>query len=205
MADSSWQGDVAVFAFDIVGYGKRSNADQLDVKNTTEDALKKASAKATEIRAQGWTAWADAGDGGYLLLSGDPRQALEVLEAFVGEIERYNKKARPEWQIDLRYALNYGPAYSKADDGSTKLVGNAINDCARLLDGMKRYQNPTGRVVASGAYKVKALQFGQLPDGLVQRLHDIEDKHGDHHEVWNARKLPGFGLEPAPQDLHDPR
>ena len=148
-----------------------------------------------------WTDWADAGDGGYLLMGGDPRKALEVLEAFVGQIERHNKRSVPEYQIELRYALNYGPVYSEND----RLTGNAINDCARLLDGMKRYTQPTGRVVASGAYKSKALEFGQVREGLFTRLADIEDKHGNAHEVWNVRKLPGYGREPAPEDLHRPR
>lgn len=120
---------------------------------------------------------------------------------FVGLIERHNKRSRPEYQIALRYALNYGPVYG--DNG--KLTGDAINDCARLLDGMKKYTEPTGRVVASGAYKTKVLDFGQVNEGLFARLYDIEDKHGGRHEVWNVRKLPGYGREPASGDLHDPQ
>lgn len=201
MADTSWQGDVSVFAFDVVDYSKRLNADQLDIKSTTEDCLKKAGVKAEQIRNQEWTNWADAGDGGYLLMGGDPRKALEVLEAFVALIERHNKRSLPEYQIELRYALNYGPVYSE----NGRLTGNAINDCARLLDGMKKYTQPTGRVVASGAYKTKVLEFGQVLEGLFTQLSDIADKHGNAHEVWNVRKLPGFGREPAPEDLHDPR
>ena len=82
MADTSWQGDVSVFALDIVGYSNRSNADQLDIKSTTEDCLERAGTKAEQIRQREWTSWADAGDGGYLLMGGDPRKALEVLEEF---------------------------------------------------------------------------------------------------------------------------
>jgi len=201
MTDASWQGDVSVFAFDIVGYSKRSDADQLDVKSTTEDCLERAGTKAEQIRQREWTSWADAGDGGYLLMGGDPRKALEVLEEFVGLIDRHYKRSLPEYRIELRYALNYGPVFSEHD----RLTGSAINDCARLLDGMKQYTMPTGRVVASGAYKNKVLEFGQVLEGLFTRLRDIEDKHARRHEVWNVRKLPGYGREPALEDLYDPR
>jgi len=201
MADTSWQGDVSVFAFDIVGYSKLTDEDQVEFKGTTEDCLEKASRKAEKIREQEWTSWADAGDGGYLLMGGDPRKALEVLEAFVGLIERHNNKSLPKYRVELRYALNYGPVYSE----NGRLTGSAINDCARLLDGMTRYKESTGRVVASGAYKAKVLEFGQVLEGLFSRLADIKDKHDNAHEVWNVRKLPGYGREPAPEDLHDPR
>lgn len=201
MADPSWQGDVAVFAFDVVDYTARESEHQLEVKHTTEDCLKKAGAKAEQIRQPEWTSWADAGDGGYLLMGGDPRKALEVLEAFVDLIERHNRKSIPEYQIKLRYALNYGPLYSEND----RLTGNAINDCARLLGGMGKYAQSTGRVVASGAFKSKVREFGQVPERLFIRLADIEDKHGNNHEVWNVYQHPGFGREPAPEDRHNPR
>jgi hypothetical protein len=201
MADESWQGDVSVFAFDVVGYSARSNADQLKIARTTQECLEKAGDKAEEIRQREWTSWADAGDGGYLLMSGDPRKALEVLEAFVGLIESDNLTRLAQYHIELRYALNYGSVYRE----NGRLTGNAINDCARLLDGMKKYTEPTGRVVASGSYKSKVLEFGQVPEGLFARLADIEDKRKQAHEVWNVRKLPGYGREPAPEDLHDPR
>jgi hypothetical protein len=54
MADESWQGDVSVFAFDIVGYSKRTNEGQLAIKSTTEDCLGKAGAKAEQIRQREW-------------------------------------------------------------------------------------------------------------------------------------------------------
>jgi hypothetical protein len=165
------------------------------------DCLDKAGAKAERIRSPEWTSWADAGDGGYLLMGGDPRKALEVLEAFVGLIDGDNRTRLPEYRIECRYALNYGPVFSE----NGKLTGDAINDCARLLDGMKKYTEPTGRVVASGAYKSKVLEFAQVLEGLFSRLADIEDKRGKAHEVWNVRKLPGYGREPAPEDLYDPR
>ena len=57
MTDQSWQGDVSVFAFDIVGYSKRANADQLDIKTTTEDFLEKAGTKAEQIRQREPFAW----------------------------------------------------------------------------------------------------------------------------------------------------
>ena len=48
-------------------------------------------------------------------MGGDPRKALEVLAAFVALIERDNKRSRPENEIALRYALNYGPVYGEKE------------------------------------------------------------------------------------------
>jgi hypothetical protein len=205
MASKDWQGEVSVFAFDIVGYSQRDNAGQLAIKSTTEDVLAKAGSRAADIKDRGWTAWADAGDGGYLLISGDPRQALGVLEEFVRLIDGKNSRRLPEWRIELRYALNYGPVYGDGQGDARKLVGDAINDCARLLDGMKQYRDPIGRVVASGSYRKRVLAFGQVADALFTRLRDITDKHGNSHEVWNLYKHPGYGRDAAPGDLHDPR
>jgi hypothetical protein len=82
-----------------------------------------------------------------------------------------------------------------------RLVGDAINNCARLLAGMRKER--IGQAVASGAYRERALAFGTVYSDLFTRLKDVTDKHGKSHEVWNVRQTPGFGIEVPPEEIYD--
>jgi class 3 adenylate cyclase len=139
------------------------------------------------------TMWADAGDGGYLLIKDDPRLPLRMLERFVWLIGQRNELLVEGARVRLRYALHYGPVFRKGSGRKQQLVGDAINDCARLLSGIAK--DRIGQVVASGAYRDKVLTFGTIHAGLFTRLPDITDKHGKRHEVWNVCQKPGFGIE----------
>jgi hypothetical protein len=195
MAGDDWQGDVAVFAFDIAGFTRFDHAAQLAAKELTERVLQRAAREAgVSVEEQSW--WADAGDGGYLLIAGDPRQALRVLERFVTLIERENARLVEDARVRLRYALHYGLVHRSGTGAGQRLVGDAINNCARLLSGIAK--DNTGQVVASGVYRDRVLAFGRVNAGLFTRLPDIVDKHGKRHEVWNVCQQPGFGLPPPP-------
>jgi hypothetical protein len=199
MSRSDWQGDVSVFAFDIVGFTRFDLQGQLRAKRLTDDVLDQALEELGISVAQ--RSWADAGDGGYLLINGDSRQALKVLERFVFLIKAANDDRIPERRVQLRYALHHGLVHREGNGDGQRLVGDAINNYARLLAGMRKEH--IGQVVASGAYRERALAFGTISSDLFTRLKDIVDKHADSHEVWNVRQTPGFGIEVPPEELYN--
>ena len=201
MAGPDWQGDVAVFAFDVVGYSPQRPREQLAIRQLT-DRLRDEAVRAAGVSIEGRKAWSDAGDGGYLSISGDPRQALRVLEHFVRELEAENERRLPNHRVALRYALHYGSVSISGEVEPRLVIGNAINDCERLLAGMRK--NLLGQVVASATFVDKVEAFG--PVGVrFEPLQPIVDKHGNEHSVFNVRKDPGFGIEVPPEDHLDPR
>jgi len=195
---NNWQGDVSVFSYDIVGFTKFDQSGQVRAKEFTDDILTKAiDGLGISVEQK---SWADTGDGGFLLISGDARQALRVLEKYVRLITEANKDRLPERRVRLRYALHYGMVHRGGAGKGQHLIGDAINNCARLLAGMRKEH--VGQVVASGDYRNKVLAFGTVPEELFTRLKDITDKHGGSHEVWNVRQSPGYGIDVPPEDLH---
>ncbi len=60
-----------------------------------------------------------------------------------------------------------------------------------------------GQVVASAAFVEKVEAFGRV--GVrFEWLKPIVDKHGNPHNLCNARKDPGFGIEVPKEDRADP-
>jgi hypothetical protein len=163
MPRSDWQCDVSVFAFDIVGFTRFDSQGQLRAKSLTDNVLTRVLDE-LGIRAE-QRGWADAGDGGYLLISGDSRDALRILNRFVFRITAENADRIPERRVQLRYALHHGLVHSQGEGEARRLVGDAINNCARLLAGMRKEH--VGQAVASGAYRERALAFGTVSSDLL--------------------------------------
>ena len=191
MADDDWQGDVSVFGFDVVGFTQQfDQARQVATKELTNRILQQAAREAGVVEQHSW--WVDAGDGGYQLIRGDSRQALRILEKFVTLMDNENRFRAPHAQVHLRYALNYGPVHRSGAGAAQCLIGDAINDCARLLSGIAK--GNIGQVVASASFKDQVLRFGRVHPGLFTRLPDVVDKHDKAHEVWNVCQQPGYGV-----------
>jgi len=58
-----------------------------------------------------------------------------------------------------------------------------------------------GQVVCSGAFFDAIGAFGNatvIPD----RLHDVVDKHGITHRVYNIQRNPGFGVVVLEREIH---
>ena len=194
MANNSWQDNVAVFAYDIVGFASFDQAGQRDAKALTDRVLEAATKDARLGADQ--TYYQDAGDGGYLMITTDARKALDVLEAFFTGMAQENQMLQEEYRVKNRYALHYDTIIVEGAAGDRRFLGDAINNCARLLTGMSR--DYLEQAVCSGAYRRHVLTFGKVDEQLFTRLLDIVDGHGNHHEVWNLHKSPGFGI-PVPK------
>lgn len=198
MVKKEFQGDVAVFGFDVVNFTKdRNQQNMLRIRRRTGRILGDA-IKAANVSSEGKRAWSDAGDGGYLCISGDPRQVLSVLEHFVGQLESDNETMMHEHRVALRYALHYDSISISGEGEERQIVGNAINVCARLLSQMNREYR--GQVVASAAFVKKVQEFGPV-GALFEQLIPFVDKHEKRHEVYNVRRDPGFGIKVPTEDL----
>ena len=196
----NFQGNVAVFGYDIIGFTGPNQADQVDAKALTDRVLEAAKKAASLSPDQ--VDYQDAGDGGYLIIKTDARRALDVLEAFVRGMEGENKKLQEQYRVSNRYAIHYDTISIDGEGANRRYLGDAINICARLLSGMRKDYRE--QAVCSGAYRSHVLTFGSIDERLFTRLKDIVDKHGKHHEVWNLYKSPGYGIPVAKEGFVRP-
>ena len=186
-----WAGRAYVFAYDIVGYARRAHHGQQQAVELTANARQ----AATAALSGATTVWCDAGDGGYLLIHSDVRAPLNALEAFAASVAAQNAVRLEEFRVALRYALDVGPVQiSEGRDGERQVVGDAINNCARLLSGMPKEN--LGQVVVSGTYRDELVGFYPGDAANFTLLADIIDKHGGRHVVWNLWKPPHVGMAP---------
>jgi len=198
MSDHDWQGHVAVFAYDIIGFTRLDQARQRDAKALTDRVLEAAKRKAGLAADQSF--YQDAGDGGYLMITADARKAVDVLEAFCTGLAQEYRMLQEDYRVQNRYAVHYDTIIVEGEETNRRFLGDAINNCARLLSGMRK--DVTEQAVCSGAYRDHVLTFGTVDERLFTRLRDIVDKHGNRHEVWKLHKSPGYGIAAPTEDLY---
>lgn len=196
MADNRF---LIVIGLDIEDYTKKSISKQHTSQKHLETWVIDGSENAKIASDPNEIIWIDSGDGGYLIFHTSYGKAVPFLESFYTQQQEYNSDAKEALAINVRAAVHCSDAlYWKGKLGE-KYAGNAINVCARILNGMSRsYRN---QVVCSGDYVRKLCGNEAIVDPL--RLPDYKDKHGALHEIWNIRKMPGFGVKPVEEDLHE--
>lgn len=181
---------VTIMACDIVGFSKLKSHQARAAKEKVTAFLRSSSPVET-TRA----GWADAGDGGYLLLEGGPDAAYRAVRAFIAA----NDADAGDPQLSFRYALHEGRATPLQGYAGTEYQSPAINETERRLSAMSKEH--VGQIVISGAYRA-TLEDEVPPDGReCLRLRDVADKHGTRHEVWNLVTPEGHGVTPAPEEL----
>jgi len=187
-----------VLGIDVISYSLKGLEDQVQAQEVLDRCLD------SSVR-ENWKKniddvhWIDAGDGGYLLLCGQEHRVLELLHAFQGKIEIDTKKWPEDEKLLFRYAIHSDRVKVWDAALGTKFTGHAINNCARLLNGMNKEQE--GQVVCSGNYFEAIGAFGNTTV-ISDRLYDVVDKHGITHKVYNLHRVPGFGVTPLPRERH---
>ena len=188
-----------VIGLDIEGYTNKPIIQQLKVQKKLEDWVLKASEEAKLSDSGVAPKWIDTGDGGFLIYETDYLKSLTFFEIFYRELDRHNDDVKDEAKILVRAAVHCDDALHWQGKLGVRYAGNAINVCARILNGMLRsYSN---QVVCSGIYMEKIMQGGVAVKG--RRMQDYVDKHGVGHDVWNMQKVPGFGVELETDHLHE--
>lgn len=192
MSPNPNQGDVrtlmaAVLFADLVGYSRKSVADQFAAKNSFRELLQRVLAPlGAESRIV-----LDTGDGAAVAFLEDPEHALYVALELREELEirgRDNHLAPG----DLRLGINLGPMKRMVDlNGQPNLVGEGMNTAERVMS----FAAP-GETTASRAFcdAISCLRESYL--NLFEPLGHRTDKHGREHEVFRVKGTP-FALEEA--------
>jgi len=178
MADSPGRTLVtSVLFLDIVGYSKKSVAEQMSVKEVFNDAL----AKALRPIAPPDRVILDTGDGAAVTFLGNPEDAL-----FSGLV------LQRETRLPVRIGINLGPVRLVKDlNGQTNVLGDGINVGQRVMS----FAEPGQLLVSRSFYEVVSRLSDEYED-LFTHLGERKDKHVRAHEVYSVNvegdALPAF-------------
>jgi len=172
MADSPGRTLVtSVLFLDIVGYSKKSVAEQMSVKQVFNDAL----GKALRPIAPPDRVILDTGDGAAVTFLGNPEDAL-----FAGLI------LRRESQLPVRMGINLGPVRLVKDlNGHTNILGDGINVGQRVMS----FADPGQLLVSRSFYEVVS-RLSDEYENLFTHLGERTDKHVRAHEVYSVNVEP---------------
>jgi hypothetical protein len=187
-----------VLGIDVISYSLKSLPDQVQSQDVLDRCLKRAMDEHWEGDLND-VHWIDAGDGGYLLLSGQEHVTLNIVQTLHASIADETRNWANEAAVDIRYAIHSDRIKVWSANFGNRYTGHAINNCARLLNGMNKEQK--GQVVCSGTFFDSIGAFGN-PTVTSDRLHDVVDKHGITHRVYNIRRNPGFGVAALEREIH---
>lgn len=192
MSPNPNQGDfrtlmAAVLFADLVGYSRKSVADQFAAKNSFRELLQRVLAPlGADSRIV-----LDTGDGAAVAFLEDPEHALYVALELREELEVRGRDGLLA-PGDLRLGMNLGPVRRMVDlNGQPNLVGEGMNTAERVMS----FAAP-GETTASRAFcdAISCLRESYLH--LFEPLGHRTDKHGREHEVFRVKGTQ-FALEEA--------
>jgi hypothetical protein len=161
----------SVLFLDIVGYSKKSVAEQMSVKQIFNESL----AKALKPIPPADRVILDTGDGAAVTFLGNPEDAL-----FSGLILQRDS------QLPVRMGINLGPVRLVKDlNGQTNVVGDGINVGQRVMS----FADPGQLLVARSFYEVVSRLSDQY-DNLFTHVGERKDKHVRAHEVYSVNVEP---------------
>ena len=162
----------SVLFLDIVGYSKKSVAEQMSVKQVFNDSL----ANALKPIGVPDRVILDTGDGAAVTFLGNPEDAL-----FSGLILQWDT------QLPVRMGINLGPVRLVKDlNGQTNVVGDGINVGQRVMS----FADPGQLLVSRSFYEVVS-RLSDEYDNLFTHLGERKDKHVRAHEVYSVNVDPG--------------
>jgi class 3 adenylate cyclase len=161
----------SVLFLDIVGYSKKSVADQMSVKQRFNDSLANALAPlATADRVI-----LDTGDGAAVTFLGNPEDAL-----FSGLILQNST------DLPVRMGINLGPVRLVRDlNGQTNILGDGINVGQRVMS----FADP-GQLLVSRSFFEVVSRLSDVYEGLFTHVGERKDKHVRAHEVYGVNLAP---------------
>lgn len=176
----------SVLFIDIVGYSKKSVAEQFELKRDFNALL----AGALEVLKRRDRIVVDTGDGAAVVFLGDPEDALIVGVAMRSRAAR----------IGVRMGINLGPVKLISDlNDQVNVVGDGINVAQRVMS----FAEPS-QLLVSSHYQDVVSRLSDQYSTLFTREGRRHDKHVREHEVYSvsdAIRIGGESLldEPAKQ------
>jgi Adenylate and Guanylate cyclase catalytic domain len=167
----------SVLFLDIIGYSKKSVAEQMSIKQVFNDQL----ANSLKPIPTAERVILDTGDGAAVTFLGNPEDAL-----FAGIILQQSN------ELPVRMGINLGPVRVVKDlNGQTNILGDGINVGQRVMS----FADPGQLLVSRSFYEVVS-RLSDEYDGLFTHVGERKDKHVRAHEVYSvnlgAEQLPDF-------------
>jgi hypothetical protein len=161
----------SVLFLDIVGYSKKSVAEQMGVKTRFNEAL----AKSLKPISPTERVILDTGDGAAVTFLGNPEDAL-----FSGLILQIST------DLPVRMGINLGPVRVVRDlNGQTNILGDGINVGQRVMS----FADPGQLLVSRSFYEVVS-RLSDVYDGIFEHVGERKDKHVRAHEVYGVNVPP---------------
>ncbi len=169
----------SVMFLDIVGYSKRTDAEQQKLKQTFTEVL----TRALEGVPPRDVIVLDTGDGAAIAFIGNPEDALAVA---IGV--RSNVASLPPGSLPARMGINLGPVKLVWDiNGQLNILGDGINVAQRVMN----FAQP-GQLLASRSYYEMVSRLSKDYVGLFTLVGTRTDKHVREHEVYAVAEGTGF-------------
>ena len=167
----------SVLFLDVIGYSKKSVAEQMSMKQVFNESL----AKALRPIPQAERVILDTGDGAAVTFLGNPEDAL-----FAGLVLQHDT------QLPVRMGINLGPVRLVKDlNGQTNILGDGINVGQRVMSFAD-----SGQLLVSRSFYEVVSRLSDQYDNLFTHLGERKDKHVRAHEVYSvnvaAEALPAF-------------
>ena len=184
----------SILFLDIIDYSKKSDADQIEVKNQFNDLVN----RSLKGVAQNDRIILDTGDGVAIAYMGSPEDAMFVALTIRDDILKINLyNSTP---LYVRFGINLGPVRIVTDiNGQPNIIGDGINVAQRIMSFAQSNQI----LVSRSYYEVTSrltVEFSEMFDysGIKH------DKHVREHEVYSVRQHKDsveYGSQPiAPKD-----
>ena len=167
----------SILFLDIIDYSKKSDSDQIDVKNQFNDLI----SRSLKSVAQTDRIILDTGDGVAIALMGSPEDAMFVgLTIRDGILKNNTNNPVP---LFVRFGINLGPVRIVTDiNGQPNIIGDGINVAQRIMS----FAKPNQILVSRTYYEVTSrvtLEFSEMFDYSGVK----HDKHVREHEVYSVR------------------
>ena len=157
----------SVLFLDIIGYSKKSVAEQMSMKDVFNDSL----ANALKPIASSDRVILDTGDGAAVTFLGNPDDAL-----FAGLILQHSTT------LSVRMGINLGPVKVVRDlNVQTNILGDGINVGQRVMS----FADPGELLVSRSFYEVVS-RLSDVYEGLFEHVGERKDKHVRAHEVYRV-------------------
>ncbi len=167
----------SVLFVDIVGYSKKTNAEQIVMKQQ----FVKLWAKAMKDVPPDDVMVVDAGDGAALTALVEPEDTIRVAMALREATEEHNMLNQP---LDIRMGINFGPVQLSVDvHGKACIVGDAINIAQRIMSFAD-----AGQITISRSYYDVIKPLAHKYEEMFYYLGQRSDKHVRYHHIYGLGK-----------------
>jgi class 3 adenylate cyclase len=184
----------SILFLDMVDYSKKSDADQIEIKNQLNDLISLSLGSV----AKDDRIILDSGDGVAIAYMGSPEDLMFVALTIRDGILKGNLHSQNP--LFVRFGINLGPVRIVSDiNGRPNIIGDGINVAQRIMS----FSEPNQILVSRSFYEITSrltVEFSEMfaYSGIKQ------DKHVRDHEVYYVRshsnQVASTGQPNAPKD-----